>query len=513
MNNTSTNNKRIAKNTIYLYFRMLFTLFVGLFTSRVVLNALGVHDYGLNNVVAGVISLLGYVSGLLNQGTSRFLTIGLGKGDIHKLKDLFTACFSLHLVIAVFTLLVGETAGLWFVNTQLVIDADRMFAANVVYQLALFSSMITFIQAPFQASIISHEKMGVFAYMSIYDVCMKLLVAFLLLYIDTDKLILYSCFYFCVNFSSVLLYNWYCRNHFEECSLKIGFDSEIYKEIGSYIGWNALGTFAYLANAQGFNILMNIFFTTVVNAAIGLTSYISGVINQFISNFQTAARPQIIKLCAQGSFEEMNNLIINTSKYSSYIILLMGIPVFLEAEFLVELWLGQVPEYVVPFIRLTIFQMVLTSLRFPLADGINAIGKMKIPNLFTIINYSLFLLLWYIALKANAKPVDVYVLAIFMHVVIFSFNIFILRRYSGISAKSIFINVFLRMLIIGGLSVIIPYYIHSVLGNELTRFMLVCSSSVAISLILIYFIGLNIKEKKKIVCIIQSKILKLKTCK
>lgn len=506
-NNTTSNNKRIAKNTIYLYIRMLFTLFVGLFTSRVVLNALGVNDYGLYNVVAGVISLLGYVSSLLNVGTSRFLTIGLGKGNITELKKLFTACFSLHIIISLLTLLLGETLGLWFVNTHLVIQPDRMFAANVVYQLSLFSSMITFIQAPFQASIISHEKLGVFAYMSIYDVVMKLLVALLLLYVDTDKLILYSVSYFVVNVTSVILYNAYCRRHFVECSFHIGFDIKTYREIGAFIGWNAVGTFAYLANSQGLNILLNIFYTTVVNAARGLAMYVSGVVSQFITNFQTAARPQIVKLYAQGRIEEMHALISNTSKYSAFILTLMGVPVMVETHYLLYLWLGNVPQHVVPFIRITILQMLITSMYSPLADGVNAIGKMKKLNIFSVCNYFSFLLLWYILMTTGFKPEVVYSTQILLSLFVYIVYMILLKVYSGFKIiHYIKINT-LKVIFIFVVSLGTTYFIHTLLPYGFSRMVVVTMWSLLISMFLIFFFGLD-KSARNTIVSMMSRIVK-----
>lgn len=486
-----SNNKRIAKNTLLLYIRMLFTLFVGLFTSRVVLNALGVHDYGLHNVVAGVISLLGYVSSLLNVGTSRFLTIGLGKGDLNNLKKLFTACFSLHILIAFLTLVLGETLGLWFVNTQLVIDQDRMFAANVVYQLSLLSSMVTFIQAPFQASIISHEKMGVFAYMSIYDVVMKLLVAFLLLYVDTDKLILYSVFYFIVNLTSVGLYNTYCRRYFSECSFRIGFDIRTYKEIGAFIGWNSIGTFAYIANSQGLNILLNIFYTTVVNAARGLAMYVSGVVSQFITNFQTAARPQIVKLYAQGKIDEMHKLICNTSKYSAFILILMGVPVMVETESIIYLWLGNIPQYVVPFIRITIVQMLFTSLYSPLADGVNAIGRMKYLNLFSVCNHFSFLIVWYVLMKMSATPTVIYSTLVLSAIFVYIAYITTLKAYTGFNILSYLLNDTFKVLLIFATSLSISYFIHNCITKGIVCVIIVMFCSLCISISMIFWIGLE----------------------
>ena len=221
MSDYSANNKRIAKNTLFLYIRMFITLVIGLFTARVTINALGVHDYGLMNVVGGVMGFLGYFSSLLSQGTLRFLTVGLGKGDLNQLRNIFSACGTIHIVLALVTLILGETIGLWFVNYKLVIAPDRMFAANYIYQLSLLSSFLGITQTPYIASITSHEKMSTFAFMSILDVAFKLIIVVMLLYVNTDKLIMYSTFYFCVSLFMFFLYRIYCLRKFEESNIQL----------------------------------------------------------------------------------------------------------------------------------------------------------------------------------------------------------------------------------------------------------------------------------------------------
>lgn len=502
----SQNNKRVAKNTLFLYLRMLITLFIGLFTSRVVLQTLGVHDYGLYNVVGGIIGILAYANNLLGQGTTRFLTIDLGNGNLIKLKNTFSACVSIHLLLALITFLIGETIGLWFVNTHLVINPTRIDAANWVYQLSLLSGVLAFMQVPYSASIIAHEKMSIYAYMSIFDVCMKLLIVYLLLFIPFDKLKLYSTFYFIVNIINITIYRIYCHKFFPECRFHINFDWKLYKEIFNYVGWNSIGTFAFMANSQGINVLLNLFYSTVVNAARGIAFTVSGVINQFVSNFQTAITPQVLKYYAQGNILEMNRLVKNNAQYSSYLVFLFGLPVFLETEFLIKLWLGQIPEYVIPFIRLTIIQILVQAIDTPIGGGIHAYGKMKLPNLTTSFVYLSVLPLSYIAMKLGASPIITYIIIVLLYPVALIFDLWILKKYSGFSIMVYVKDVIFKGIYILFLSATIPSILSYFLPYGVLRFIIVTSISVLSTIITVYYIGLTTNVRIMLINKIKSKV-------
>lgn len=498
MSEISANNKRIAKNTIYLYIRMLVFLFIGLFTARVTINALGVHDYGLMNVVGGVLGFLGYFSTLLSQGTSRFLTVGLGKGDMNSLRNIFSACGTIHVVLALATLLIGETVGLWFVNNKLVIDADRMFVANYIYQLSLFSSFLGITQTPYIASITSHEKMSTFAFMSILDVAFKLIVVLMLLYVDADKLVLLSTFYFCVSLFMFFMYRIYCLRKFEECNMRLRWDAKLYKEIWNYVGWNAIGTFAFMANSQGITILLNMFFSTVVNAARGIASSVSQQVSGFVMNFQTAARPQIVKLYAVGDYQGMNRLICNSAKFSSYLLLIVGLPVFLKTEFLITLWLGHVPEYVVPFIRLTLVELFFRAIDFPIGDGIHAFGKMKLPNVTSSIAYLSVLPLTYLFLMLGASPITSYIVACFAYPMALACDLWILHKYSGFDVVFYLLQVPVKTLGIILTASIFPVICSYMLEEGWLNFLCTVALCLVFSSLLVFFIGLNREMRYKI---------------
>lgn len=492
------NNKRIAKNTLYLYIRMLIFLIIGLFTARVTLNALGVHDYGLLNVVGGVMGFLGYFTRLLSEGTTRFLTVGLGKGNKEELANTFSACSSIHIAMALLMLLIGETLGLWFVNNKLIIDGTRMFAANWVYQLSLFSSCLSVTQTPYMASVIAHEKMSTFAFMSIFDVAAKLIVVCLLLYVNTDKLLLYSTFYFIVGLLTFLMYRIYCLKNFEECNMRWFWNTKLYREIWGYVGWNSIGAFAFISNSQGITIILNMFFSTAVNAARGIASTVSGNVYGFVSNFLTAVQPQIMKSYATGNYERMNHLIHNGAKYSSYLLIIIGLPVALETEYLIQLWLGQVPEYVIPFIRLTLLQLFFQSIDLPIGLGIHSFGKMKLPNLTSSFAYLSVLPLTYIFLKAGASPVLAYIISCIAFPTALCTDLWILRKFSGFNVKRYAADVFVKSTIIIMITSIVTLIPGNFLGSGFIRFsssvaLCICSSSITI-----YTIGLD-KRMKRIV--------------
>lgn len=503
------NNKRIAKNTLYMYFRMAITLVVSLFTARVVLNALGVNDYGLNNVVAGFVSMLGYFNSLLCSGTSRFLTLGLGKEDNKQLQKIFSACLTIHLIIALITILLGETIGLWFLNNKLVIDPSRLFAANIVYQLALFNLALSIMQTPYGASVISHEKMSIYAYMSIFDVAIKLLIVFLLLYCSGDKLILYSVFYFFVGVLNIIFYRIYCIRKFKECSLKLGFDKPLYKEIFNYVGWNSLSALAFMMNGQGVNVLLNMFFGTIINAARGIANNICGYLSNFVSNFQIAVNPQIIKYYAQGDVKQMNHLTKNNSKYSLYLVLLLCLPILLETEYILQLWLGQVPEYTVAFTRLSVIILMVQSIDYPIGNAIHAYGKMKLPNLTASIVYMSALPISYIFMKLGATPTVAYVMLSIVYPAALVCDLWVLHKYSGFNRIDFLLDVILRGTGIFTLSLIVPMVIYFSMNSSFIRFVIIGISSVLLSLVVIFYLGLNKNMQLRVINKAKGQIYKV----
>lgn len=460
MDSVQRNNKRIALNTIFLYIRMMVTMVIGFYTSRVVLNTLGVSDYGVYNVMGGVIGMLGYVNTLLSGGTSRFLTVALGKGDVEDLKKTFAVGNSLGWLSAVLIIILGETIGLWFMTTQLNIQPERLDAAFWVYQCALLSSALMVIMTPFSASVISHEKMNVYAYMSIIDVVLKLLIVYMLLAFDVDKLVLYSFLIFATNVLNLLIYIAYGRMHFEECRFRFSFDKVKIREMFSYSGWTMISAFAAILNNYGLNILLNIFFGTIVNAARGIALQVNSYVRQFFANFLLAARPQIFKYCAQRDYENMQRLIINNSRFSGLLVLVLMIPISFNIEGILYLWLGQCPEYTVWFVRMVLLQTFCQAIDMPIGDGIQAVGKMRLPSLTTSVVYLAIFPLTWIALKLGASPVAGYFVYIAVTPLVLAIDIAILCHYVGFNYRTYISKALVPLFVVSCISSIFPFMLN-----------------------------------------------------
>lgn len=356
---------------------MFFMLLISLYTSRVVLSTLGIVDYGINNVVGGVITMLGFLTGSLSAASSRYITYDLGKGDMIALKKTFGNILSIHYILAAIVLVLGETLGLWFMSTQLQIPPEREIAAMWVYQFSILSFILAVINVPYNATIIAHEKMSAFAYISIADAILKLLIVYLLVIIPYDKLIIYAILFFCIQAFDRIVYGAYCSRHFEETHTRLRYDGKLFREIFAFAGWTMNGNLAAIGYTQGLNILLNIFFGPTVNAARGIAVQVQGVCQQFCNNFQMALNPQLTKNYAQGDFDNMHRLLVKSSKFSFYILFFIVLPLMFKAEFVLKLWLGIVPEHTVTFLRLILIVGLLYTLSNPIIVSVHATGKLK----------------------------------------------------------------------------------------------------------------------------------------
>ena len=373
----SENNKRIAKNTLLLYIRMIFTMLISLYTSRVILNTLGITDFGIYNVVGGIISLLGFVTSSLGGASSRYITFELGKGNKNKLKKIFGNILSIHILFSIAIFILGETIGLWFFYNKLQIPLERFNAAFWVYQFSIFTSILSFISIPYNAVIIAHEKMSAFAYISIIDVILKLLIVYLLLIIPYDKLIIYSILFFCIQAFDRIIYGVYCSKHFEETHTKLQIDKNLFKELFDFAFWTMGGNLACIGYTQGLNILLNIFFGPAINAARGIAVQVQSVVRNFCLNFQTAINPQITKNYAKKDLAQMHSLIQISSKYSFLLLYLISLPLILEAPIVLKWWLGIVPEHTINFLRIILCTSLVVSLSNPFLISIYATGMIK----------------------------------------------------------------------------------------------------------------------------------------
>ena len=370
--------KRMAKNAGLLYFRMLLTMAVTLYTSRVILQTLGVEDFGIYNVVAGFVTMLGFLHGAMSSATQRFLAFELGKPGDRDVRGIFSMSLNIHIAIALFVLILGETIGLWFLKTQMTIPIDRIIAAEWVFHLALLSFMVTIVSVPYNALIIAHEQMSIFALVSIIDVILKLLIVFMLGWFGMDKLILYGLLSLTVVFIVFMIYRSYCKNKFVESKFRLYWDKKLFNTMLSYTGWNLWGNIAGVMSGQGVNVLLNIFFGPSVNAARAIAMQVSGALNSFVQNIQVAINPQIIKSYAAQDMAYMHQLVCYGAKYNFFLLLLLSLPVLNNIELILPIWLGVVPESTSIFAKLVICSILIDSLSPPLMTAAQATGHIKL---------------------------------------------------------------------------------------------------------------------------------------
>ena len=367
-------SKTIARNTAMLYIRMLFSMFVSLYTSRIVLEILGVEDYGIYNIVGGVVTIFSFINSSMSSATQRYLSFELGKEDLERLNKVFSSALSIHVLTGILIIILGETFGMYFLLNYLNIPADRLDIAIIVFQFSLFSTFLSIVQVPYNASIMANEKMDIFAYVSIAEVLLRLLMVIMLSFIDVDKLMLYSILIFSVILTTTSYLKYYCIRNFKECSFAFVRDKVLYKELLSYSGWSLFGNIAAVSMSQGINILLNVFFSPAVNAARAISYQVSGAIQSFASNFQAAANPQIIKSYANNDNNYMLTLIFASSRITFYLLFLLALPILIETNFILQLWLKKVPDYTVIFTFLIIINSLIDSISGPLRVANQATG-------------------------------------------------------------------------------------------------------------------------------------------
>lgn len=504
-----TSNKRIVKNTAFLYMRMLLLLFINLYTARIFLNALGESDYGLYNVVGGIIVFFSVINGVLAAGTSRFLTYDLGKGNFVELKKTFSASFTMHAITALLVLLLSETVGLWFLNTQLVIPPDRIVAANWIYQFSVATAMLTLTQVPYSASIISHERMNVYAWAGVAEGVFKLAIAYSLIYINyTDRLIAYGFLLFAWSAILQLFYRFYCVKNFPETKLTIVKEKSVYKRMLSFSLWDLGGSLGTVANSQGMNFILNIFFGLIVNTARGLAVQVESALQQFSNNFMTAVKPQIVKSYAQNDYKRFFELIFESSKYSYFLMLVVALPVLLEAEYILRLWLVNVPQYTVVFLRWTLAASVFRSMARPVIDGCHATGNIKFLNLYTCSVVILTLPLSWIAFKIGYPPVATFIIYGLLLCLNNFVELFVLKKEVDYSIGNYLKDVMLRCLILTIFISIIPITIVITYEPTFLRLCLVVLASIiSVGLSVFYFV-LSSKQRVNVVASIKSRIIK-----
>ena len=495
MSQTSDNNKRIAKNTLLLYFRMLFMMVVSLYTSRVILNALGVEDFGIYNVVGGVVAMFSVISGSLSAAISRFITYELGKGDQSKLNKIFSASVTIQLLLSLIIVVLIESVGVWFLNTKMTIPMERMAAANWVLQFSIINFVINLISVPYNAAIIAHEKMSAFAYISILEAVGKLAIAFLIMVSPIDKLIFYAILMCIVAVVIRFTYGHYCKKHFAECTYHFHWDKEILKQMFGFAGWNFIGASSVVFRDQGGNIILNIFFGPTVNAARGIAIQVNTAITGFVQNFMTALNPQITKSYASGDGEYMMTLIFQGARLSFYMLLLLSLPVLINTHYILVIWLKIVPEHAVLFVRLILIFAMCESISNPLITAMLATGKIRNYQIVVGGLQLLNLPLSYICLKTGFVPESILVVAIIISLACLFARLYMLRGMIGLSSILYMKNVFLNVLAVALFSTIIPYMLFCYMKETFFSFIIITLIAVLCTLVVEFYIGCNQKER------------------
>lgn len=507
---SSVNNKRIAKNTLMLYFRMFIITIVGLYTSRVVLQTLGVTDFGIYNVVGGIISMAAFLNTAMVSASQRFLSFELGRGDGGRLKRVFCNSVNIHAAICIIAIVLAETVGLWLVNNKLVIPDDRMVAANWVYQASIFSFMISVMSVPYNSAIVAHEKMSAFAYISILDVTLKLLVVYMLLIIPFDKLIVYSILMVCVVTLIRLCYTFYCKRHFEECTYHFIFDTLLFREMFSFVGWSIIGNLGFTLKNPLSNIILNIFFGPSVNASRGVAMQVSSHIKTFAHSFTMALNPQITKQYAAGYLDESRKLVYAGSRYTFYLLTLISIPVIINVDYILHLWLGFVPEFTAQFVIFTIITSLLYALSECVTKAILATGHIKWFQIgICIIMLSELPLAWWV-LELGYPPYAAMWPSILTYTLALFYRFYLIHHYvEGYNFVDYFIHVVLRCFIIFIFSCGLSYIVSIPFSSTLSGLIVSTFLCLVITILIILIIGMDKGERNIIFSKVKAKKIKI----
>lgn len=499
MSSTAANNRRIAKNTLFLYIRMSVLMIVGLYTSRVVLKALGVDDFGIYNVVAGVVSAMTVLQGAMSVSVIRYLTFELGKGkeNFEKLHHTFCIIINIYFIVAVIFLVLAETVGLWFTNTQLSIPPDKITAVNWIYQFSILSSLLSLFVAPYNAVVVAHERMAFFTKISILEGVLRLGIAFAIMVISSYKLEAYGFLMMTASILVTACYIIFCNKNFAESRYEVRHDKALFKELASYTGWNLFGSLSGVAKGQGLNILLNIFFTPAVNAARAIAYQVNTAVSAFFNNFYMAVRPQITKYYAQNNMDEMFKLVFRSSKFAYYLILIVSLPIVVEAPYIISLWLGQLPDYVVPFVRLIIMITIVDAMATPLMTTIHATGKIALYQSVVGTLNILNLPVSYCLLKfCDGSPIVVFYVSFILAVISLFTRLLMAKKAVGFPVISFIMKVVavtIAVTVVAGIPSILAYGYFS--EQTFINLLIVCAISLISCVLSVYFIGLSKTEK------------------
>ena len=504
---TTDNNKRIAKNALFLYLRMFLMMGVTLFTSRVILQTLGVEDFGIYNVVAGIVVLFAFINNAMAIASQRFLSFALGKRDDNEVKRVFSMSLTSHIAIAGIILLLAESVGLWIL-LKMNFPASRLEAVVWTYHFAVLTCVASVLRVPYNAAIIAYERMSFYAWISIVEVIIKLAIVYLLIVYSGDKLIFYSFLLFLVTVLINLIYKGYSNKQFAATKYRFFWDKSLFKQFVSFSGWSLTGSLANVGAQQGLNMIINIFCGVVVNAAVGISNQVMSAVGQFLSNFQTAFNPQLVKSYATGEKDYFMNLIFKSSKFSYYLMFVLTLPAVINCAFLLHVWLGIVPEYAVEFSQLMMLFLLFDAISGPLWISVQATGKIRNYQLLMSFLIILNIPFAYIVLFWGYSPVYVFVSRVLINFITLIVRVFYLRPLIQLPARKYAVQVFLPIALVTAFSLPLPLWMHYTMSSSWGSFILNSVVCLLVSLVSIYVVGLTQGEKQMVYNIVFKKVFK-----
>lgn len=509
MENKTSSNNRIAKNTLFLYIRMAFVLLVSLYTTRVVLHSLGASDYGIFNVVCGFVTLFGFLNTSMTNAIQRFYNYEIGKNEGKNLTEVYNAALIVQVVLSILILVVIETFGLWYLNNKIVIPLERLYAANIVFQSAVVQLFFAIISIPYSAIVIAKERMDFYAIVSIIDVILKLIIVVLLPYASYDKLQIYGLLLSLVGILNFLLFFIYAKKNFSFITFNRVHDYSIIKSILSFSGWNIFGTFAFLLKNQGLAIVLNIVFGTLINAAYGISNQVMGAIKQFSLNIILAFKPQLVQSYAAGDYAKTRRFMYAMTKISYIMLFAISLPIVLEMDNILEIWLTNVPEHTVNLTRLAIISMLLSNFHTPLVQVIHAVGKQKLFQIITSTIIFGIVPISYFVLRFDAVPENIYWVTIGLVIINQLACLFALKKEFYFSIKEYIRCAIVPCVIVTMTSVIVPYIlIHLIKCSHFIEIISIAVSSIISVIICFYLFALTKSERKQINEIVIKKIVK-----
>ncbi|MBO7239633.1 MAG: lipopolysaccharide biosynthesis protein [Bacteroidaceae bacterium] len=495
MSDNTEANKRIAKNTMLLYIRMGVMMVISFFTARITLEALGVVDYGINNVVGGLVSMFSLISSSLSSSVSRFMTFGLGKSDKKELNAIFSTSVNIHILLAIIVIIAIETIGVWFLNNKMVIPAERLTAAHWVLQSSTILFAVGLLSVPYNAAIIAHEKMGVYAYFTLFDAFSRLAIIFAIKYYGGDRLILLAIISLIPTLVKQFYYWHYSKKNFEECTYHAVWNKRVFKEMFGFAGWSFIGNSATILKGQGVNIVINMFIGPAINAARGISTQISSIMGQFARNFMIAIDPQITKEYAARNFTRMHSLICAGTRFSYYLLLILSVPLIIETETVLSIWLGKFPEHTIWFARLAIILNLSDLLSDSLDTAQKASGNLKYYEI-TVSGISIMNLpVSYLLLKFGYAPESTFIASIAISQICLFSRLCFIRKSINLRLRTFIKEVYIKIIIVTLIAFTAPTLCYMTIENQTIRFITVGIVSLISASAAIYFIGCKKEER------------------